>query len=199
MHFFMSNKDNLIINCYPNDYRMYKIRIHGRGGQGAKKAAKIIGLAAFAVGKQVQDFALYGAERRGAPVMSFIRIDDKPILERGYVNDPDVVIVLDKTLLELVKVGDGLDENGLLIVNSEHEPVIDTPAKVKYIDATGIALETIGKPIFNTAMLGALAKLTGIITLECLYKAIEEEFSHLPDSIIEANKAAVRKCYEVVK
>lgn len=178
---------------------MYKIRIHGRGGQGAKKAAKIIGLAAFEMGAQVQDFALYGAERRGAPVMSFVRIDENPILERGYVDDPDVVVVLDRTLLELVRVADGLNENGLLIVNSEHEPAVDTPAAVKYVDATSIALETIGKPIFNTTMLGALARLTGIVSPDALYRAIEEEFSDYPEKIIEGNKAAVKKCYEVAE
>jgi pyruvate ferredoxin oxidoreductase gamma subunit len=178
---------------------MYKIRIHGRGGQGAKKAAKIIGLAAFRSGKQVQDFALYGAERRGAPVMSFVRIDDEPILERGYVDDPDVVIVLDRTLLDIVKVADGLNENGLLIVNSGCAPKVETAARVKYIDATQIALETIGKPIFNTAMLGAMTKLTDVITLDALNEAREEELSDYPEKIITANKAAVKKCYEVAE
>ncbi|MCD4844264.1 MAG: 2-oxoacid:acceptor oxidoreductase family protein [Methanosarcinales archaeon] len=176
---------------------MYKIRIHGRGGQGAKKAAKIIGQAAFDMGKQVQDFALYGAERRGAPVMSFVRIDDNPILERGYIDDPDVVIVLDKALLEIVNVSAGLDENGLLIINSEQEPVLDTPAMVKHVDATTIALEIIGKPIFNTIMLGALAKFTNIISKDALDRAVEEELSKYPDKIIKANKDAVKKCYEV--
>lgn len=151
------------------------------------------------MGAQVQDFALYGAERRGAPVMSFVRIDENPILERGYVDDPDVVVVLDRTLLELVRVADGLNENGLLIVNSEHEPAVDTPAAVKYVDATSIALETIGKPIFNTTMLGALARLTGIVSPDALYRAIEEEFSDYPEKIIEGNKAAVKKCYEVAE
>jgi len=176
---------------------MYKIRIHGRGGQGAKKAAKIIGQAAFDMGKQVQDFALYGAERRGAPVMSFVRIDENPILERGYIDDPDVVIVLDKALLEIVNVSAGLDENGLLIINSEQEPVLDTPAVVKHVDATTIALEIIGKPIFNTIMLGALAKFTNIISKDALDRAVEEELSKYPDKIIKANKDAVKKCYEV--
>ena len=178
---------------------MYKIRIHGRGGQGAKKAAKMIGLAAFKMGKQVQDFALYGAERRGAPVMSFVRISETPILERGYVDDPDVVLVLDRTLLELVNVADGLAENGVLLVNSEHEPAIDTPAAVKYVDATSIALDTIGKPIFNTTMLGALAKFTNIISIDALNWAIEEELSHYPKKMIEANKTAVKRCYEVAE
>lgn len=178
---------------------MYKIRIHGRGGQGAKKAAKLIGLAAFRTGKQVQDFALYGAERRGAPVMSFVRINDEPILERGYVDDPDVVIVLDRTLLDLVRVADGLDEKGMLIVNSDRELDVDTPAGVKHIDATGIALETIGRPIFNTAMLGAFSKLTGIISLDSLFAAIDEEFSKFPETLIKANKDAVQKCYEVAE
>jgi pyruvate ferredoxin oxidoreductase gamma subunit len=178
---------------------MYKIRIHGRGGQGAKKAAKMIGLAAFRMGKQVQDFALYGAERRGAPVMSFVRINDNPILERGYVDDPDVVLVLDRTLLDLVNVADGLAENGLLLVNSEHDIIFDTPAAVKHVDATSIALETIGKPIFNTTMLGALAKFTNIISIDALDWAIEEELSHYPEKMIEANKTAVKRCYEVAE
>jgi len=178
---------------------MYKIRIHGRGGQGAKKAAKMIGQAAFKMGKQVQDFALYGAERRGAPVMSFVRIGDTPILERGYVDDPDVVLVLDKTLLDLVNVADGLAENGLLLVNSEHELAVDTPATVKHVDATSIALDTIGKPIFNTTMLGALAKFTNIVSIDALDWAIEEELFNYPKKMIEANKTAVKKCYEVAK
>jgi 2-oxoacid:acceptor oxidoreductase gamma subunit (pyruvate/2-ketoisovalerate family) len=178
---------------------MYKIRIHGRGGQGAKKAAKIIGQAAFIMGKQVQDFALYGAERRGAPVMSFVRIDDKPILERGYIDDPDVVIVLDKTLLDLVDVAAGLNENGLLIVNSEDGLEIKTPAVIKHVDATSIALETIGSPVYNTTMLGAMAKLTHIISYDALDKAVEEELSKYPAKVIDANKAAVKKCYKVVE
>ena len=178
---------------------MYKIRIHGRGGQGAKKAAKMVGLAAFKMGKQVQDFALYGAERRGAPVMSFVRINDDPILERGYVDDPDVVLVLDRTLLDLVNVADGLAKNGMLLVNSEHEPDIDTPAEVKNVDGTSIALDTIGKPIFNTTMLGALAKLTQVVSIDALNWAIEEELSKYPEELIKANKNAVKKCYEVAK
>ena len=178
---------------------MYKIRIHGRGGQGAKKAAKMVGLAAFKMGKQVQDFALYGAERRGAPVMSFVRINDDPILERGYVDDPDVVLVLDRTLPDLVNVANGLTGDGLILVNSKQEPDIDTPAEVKNVDATSIALDTIGKPIFNTTMLGALAKFTHIISIDALNQAIEEELSNYPEEMIEANKAAVRKCYEVAK
>ncbi|MDF1532347.1 MAG: 2-oxoacid:acceptor oxidoreductase family protein [ANME-2 cluster archaeon] len=178
---------------------MYKIRIHGRGGQGAKKAAKMVGMAAFNMGKQVQDFALYGAERRGAPVMSFVRIDDTPILERGNIDDPGVVLVLDRTLVDLINVADGLTENGMLIVNSGHEIAIDTLATVKHVDATSIALETIGKPIFNTTMLGALAKLTGIISIDALNWAIEEELAHYPKELVQANKDAVRKCYEVAQ
>jgi len=178
---------------------MYKIRIHGRGGQGAKKAAKMVGLAAFKMGKQVQDFALYGAERRGAPVMSFVRISDDLILERGYVEDPDVVLVLDRTLLDLVNVANGLTGDGLILVNSKQKPAIDTPAEVKNVDATSIALDTIGKPIFNTTMLGALAKFTHIISIDALNRAIEEELSNYPEEMIEANKTAVRKCYEVAK
>jgi pyruvate ferredoxin oxidoreductase gamma subunit len=129
--------------------------------------------------------------------MSFVRIDDNPILERGYIDDPDVVIVLDKALLEIVNVSAGLDENGLLIINSEHEPVLDTTAVVKHIDATTIAMEIIGKPIFNTIMLGALAKFTNIISKDALDRAVEEELSKYPDKIIKANKDAVKKCYEV--
>ena len=87
---------------------MYKIRIHGRGGQGAKLAAKIIGSAAFLEGYEVQDFSLYGAERRGSPVTAFVRVDNEKIFERGYIQDPDCVIMLDETLLGIVDVTEGL-------------------------------------------------------------------------------------------
>lgn len=207
---------------------MIKIRIHGRGGQGGKKLADMIAHAAFYDSKFIQSFAVYGAERRGAPVGSFVRIDDKKILEREYITDPDAVIILDKTLFGMVGVDvtAGLKENGLLIINSEKKPdengflmighknepdkdgkiisgeikvKISTPAAVKFIDVTKIAIEIIKKPIFNTAMLGAFTKFSGIITLENAIKGAESNLADFPQKVVEANIEAIKRAYEVAK
>ena len=104
---------------------MYKVRIHSRGGQGGRASAHMLGMAAFLDGKYVQDFALYGAERRGAPLTAFCRIDDKPVLERGYIHEPDCVLVFDESLLGMkeVHVFDGLNPKGLVIVNTKKKNI----------------------------------------------------------------------------
>ncbi len=188
---------------------MYQIRIHGRGGQGGKTASKIIGTAAFLDGKFVQDFPKYGAERRGAPVAAFTRIDDKPIEARGYIYDPDAIIVLDESLLEMPLLGvlDGLKENGLLIVNSKSNPddikkKYKVTAKVITAPATDIALQTLGKPIPSAVITGTFAKSTGIISMKSLKKAIEEELGErgtISKEIIDKNIEGAMKCAEAVK
>ena len=172
---------------------MFKIKIIGRGGQGGKKMAKIIAQAAFLEDKEVQSFALYGAERRGAPVMSFVRIDNKPIEVRGYITNPDLTIVLDDSLMDMAL--DGFDyKNAKMIVNSNK----DSSENITSIDATQIALDIIGKPIFNTTMLGAFVKVTGIVSIESIIEAIKQEFEKMPERIVVKNVKACERAYKVI-
>ncbi|MFH0986473.1 MAG: 2-oxoacid:acceptor oxidoreductase family protein [Candidatus Micrarchaeota archaeon] len=177
---------------------MYKIRLHSRGGQGGKTAAQLIAEAAFMEGKEVQAFSLYGAERRGAPVASFVRIDTKPILERGYIHDPNYFIVIDESLLENrdeIGLNEGLNYGDIFLVNTKKSPKqIDVPRGVTVytIDATGIAMKTMGRNVSNTVMLGAFVKISKIVKLESLEKAI---YSHLKGKYPEwvaKNLSAVR-------
>lgn len=182
---------------------MYKIRIHGRGGQGGKLASKIIGSAAFLEGYEVQDFARYGAERRGAPVEAFVRIDNKEILERGYISDPDCVIVLDDSLLDIVDVTSGLKKGGLLIINSKKKkfPKFEKKGfKVVTVDATEIAMKHLGKPIYNTAMIGAFAGITKLIDFEHVKKALEHEIGKkVGKEFIKKNMDAVHEAFKAAE
>ncbi|WP_297513408.1 pyruvate/ketoisovalerate ferredoxin oxidoreductase subunit gamma [Thermococcus sp.] len=162
---------------------MIEIRFHGRGGQGAVTAANILASAAFKQGKYVQAFPFFGVERRGAPVTAFTRIDDKPIRIKTQIYEPDIVVVLDPSLLETVDVTAGLKDGGTVIVNTEKskEEVLEKlkkkPAKLALVDATTIALDILGLPITNTAILGAVAKATGVVELKYVQEAIKETFS----------------------
>jgi 2-oxoacid:acceptor oxidoreductase gamma subunit (pyruvate/2-ketoisovalerate family) len=178
---------------------MYKIRIHGRGGQGGKLAATIIGSAAFMQGHEVQDFARYGSERRGSPVEAFVRIDDEKILERGYIADPDCVMVLDETLISIVDVTAGLKPRGLIIINSKKRfPQLEERGfRVATVDATSIALKHLGKPMYNTAMVGAFAKLTKRVDFEHIKNALEHEIGKkVGKDFIKKNMDAVHEAYE---
>jgi len=176
---------------------MLEIRVHGRGGAGVKACAEIFGKAAFLSGFKTQDFSLYGAERRGAPLVSFVRIDKEPILERGYVTRPDIIIVLDDSL-DFKHMLNGSTEHTLVLINTSRRDKLKLKNSKNFIcvDATSIALETIGKPIPNTVMLGLLVKrLKDKITLENLEKAIEEKLEKYPEKVIQANKQAAKIGY----
>ena len=160
---------------------MIEIRFHGRGGQGAVVASELLAQAAFLDGKMPQSFPFFGVERRGAPVTAFARIDSKPIGLRTSITHPDVVVVLDPGLLTAEPVADGLKPGGLLLVNSNQDPaslVAPPDAHRATVDATHIALShglgTTMMPIVNTTVLGALARATGVISLEALTRAIDE-------------------------
>ena len=175
---------------------MLEIRVHGRGGAGVKSCAQMLGKAAFLSGFNTQDFSLYGAERRGAPVVSFIRIDKDPILERGYITKPDIVIILDDSI-NFDKMLEGTDEKTLVLVNTSRSKKLGLDKK-NFIcfDATSAALETIGKPIPNTVMLGVLVKvLKGKIPYKNLEQAIGEKLKKYPEKIVEANKQAAKIGY----
>ncbi|MDI6724638.1 MAG: pyruvate synthase subunit PorC [Methanobacterium sp.] len=175
---------------------MIEIRFHGRGGQGAVTAAEILAKAAFEDGKYCQAFPFFGAERKGAPVMAFTRIADKQIRRRYQVYNPDYVIVLDDTLLEAVDVLSGLKEGGKVILNTKNDVNLGENVDSSSIDATGIALDTLGVPIVNTVMLGAFASVTGEVTLDSIVKITEETF---PGKIGEKNAEAIKIAYEQIK
>jgi pyruvate ferredoxin oxidoreductase gamma subunit len=176
---------------------MIEIRFHGRGGQGAVTAAEILAKAAFEDGKYCQAFPFFGVERRGAPVMAFTRIDDKPIQIRYQVQNPDYVIVLDDGLLDVVDVFSGIKENGKVIINTNKTEKIDkSKCKETYdIDATGIALDNLGVPIVNTVMLGSFAKKSSEVSLDAILKVIKETF---PGKIGEKNSKAAEIAYEQI-
>jgi 2-oxoacid:acceptor oxidoreductase gamma subunit (pyruvate/2-ketoisovalerate family)/2-oxoacid:acceptor oxidoreductase delta subunit (pyruvate/2-ketoisovalerate family) len=177
---------------------LMEIRFHGRGGQGAVTAVRILASAAHLEGKYTQAIPMYGTERRGAPVVAFCRIDDTRIKERDLVHEPDAVVVLDPLLGKTVNVTEGLKNGGLVLINhpgTYEKAGLVGSFKVATVDATKIALETLGRPITNTAILGAFAKVCGIPKLESLEEAIREE---LPSTIAESNIAATRRAFEEV-
>jgi pyruvate ferredoxin oxidoreductase gamma subunit/2-oxoisovalerate ferredoxin oxidoreductase gamma subunit len=181
---------------------MIEIRIHGRGGQGAVVASKMLVTAAAREGKKVQAFPLFGAERRGAPVAAFARIDEKKIRIHSEVYAPDCVIVLDPVLYRTVDVTAGLKENGVIILNSPQAPSsysFSDSFKVATVDASGIAIRhKLGsrtEPIVNSAILGAFARVTGIVGIEGLAETIKES---VPAKGVE-NEAAAREAFESVK
>lgn len=186
--------------------QLTEIRWHARGGQGAVTAAKLLAEAALAQGQYIQAFPEYGPERMGAPIQAFTRLSNNPIFIKSGITNPDIVIVLDQTLLNTIDVTVGLTENGFLIINSEKTPfeirqdLAISNLKVATVDATKIALETIGKPIPNTPMLGALIKATKIMTLQELTSHVQESFSKkFTNEIIQGNIRAIERAYKEVK
>jgi pyruvate ferredoxin oxidoreductase gamma subunit len=179
-----------------------EIRFHGRGGQGAVIASELLAQAAFLDGKMPQSFPFFGVERRGAPVTAFTRIDDHPIGVRTSITAPDVVVVLDPGLLQTTPVTDGLKPGGLLLVNTAVPPEqLHAPPGVHRasVDATHIALAhglgTTMMPIVNTAVLGALARATGVVSLDALSRAVEQFVPARP----EQNRLAARDGYSTVR
>jgi pyruvate ferredoxin oxidoreductase gamma subunit len=188
---------------------LIEVRWHGRGGQGAKTAALLLADAALTSGKYVQAFPEYGPERMGAPVASFNRLSSKPILLHSSVTNPDVVVVLDPTLIESIDVTDGMSEKGVLIINTNMAPA-DIKKTIHQIggitvftvDASTISVETIGRDIPNTPMLGALIKATGLLDfkemLEDTKKKLEKKFKSKPD-VIAGNIKAIERAYNEVR
>lgn len=158
---------------------MFEIRIHSRGGQGGVTAARLLAMAALHDGKYATACPFYGAERRGAPIVSFVRIDDKPIKVYSQIRQPDMVVVLDTSVMDTVDVLHGLKKGGRIFINSAGKREF-SGFECRNVDLTGIALRenlvVSGSPILNTPVLGALAKM-GIITPESGKLAIREMFS----------------------
>ena len=179
---------------------MIEVRWHGRGGQGAVTSVELLAVAAIGVGKYAQGFPSFGPERRGAPVAAFSRIDDKKIKVRSGIYQPDVVVVLDSSLIGLVNVIDGLKPNGKLIVNTPKTPEeirkeLNFKGTVATVDGTGIARKEMGVPIANTTMIGALLKIIGVMGLDAMKEAVEHRFGR----IAQKNLAAMKRAYEEIK
>lgn len=159
---------------------MKEIRIHGRGGQGGVTSAELLAKAVIAQGQYAQAFPSFGPERRGAPIVAFVRTDDKKIKVREKVYSPNIVMVLDPTLLDVVDVAEGLHPDGIVVVNSNDSPEnlkkkYGFP-KVAQVDATTVAEEELGVPITNTTMLGALLAATQLLTPAAMQEVVEERF-----------------------
>ena len=182
-----------------------EIRIHGRGGQGAVTSSQVLAIAAFHDGKFCQAFPNFGVERTGAPVESYVRIDEKPINARQQVYEPDYVIVLDATLIECTDVAAGLKEKGLIIINTDKaEKELRAKFKgnfsIKPVNITKIALEVIGKPFVNIASLGAFCALTKEVSIQALEKAIDELFAESgKQAVAELNKKAANAVAEACR
>ena len=174
---------------------MIEIRFHGRGGQGAVTASRVLAIAAFLEGHHSQSIPMYGTERRGAPVTAFVRIGEKSRMIRSLVHEPDYVVVLDPLLRNTVNITEGLKPGGTIIINSAALPEeieFTSEYKIATVDATKVALETIGRPITNTAILGAFVRGTGEVKLESLIEAVKTEMS---GRMADTNIKAVEKAY----
>jgi len=175
--------------------RLVEIRWHGRGGQGAVTSAELLAQAAISEGKYAQAFPSFGPERRGAPVLAFVRTSDEPIRIRAGITEPDVVVVLDPSLLRIIDVTSGLKDGGTFVVNTrksaeEIRAEFGIKWRLATIDATKIAQELLGVPITNTTMIGALLKATGVVSLESLVEPVNKRFRRLADRNINAMKRA---------
>ncbi len=177
---------------------MIEIRFHGRGGQGAVTSVELLALAAIAEGKYAQGFPSFGPERRGAPVLAFLRIDDQPIRLRCKIANPDVVLILDPSLIRIQKPAADLKGNGWIVLNTHKSPAevrkeYGFKHRLAVVDANHIAREVLGVPITNTTMLGALIRATGVVGVEALLHPLKERFGPLAAKNLAALKEAFEK------
>ena len=185
---------------------IYQIRIHSRGGQGAKTAAQIIAEASIEEGEFAQAFSEYGPERSGAPMKTFLRISKKPINLYSDVRTPDMVVVLDPSLLLNVDVTEGLADGGIVIVNtckdieSLKKELSKKDCKIYTIDAKGIAMRIIGRDLPNTAIMGSIIKLVPLIPYEHAIEETREKFEKkLSEEMVEKNVEALKEGYESIE
>ncbi len=183
-----------------------EIRWHGRGGQGAKTAAQLLAEAALEGGKYIQAFPEYGPERAGAPIRTFTRISAAPINLHCGVSNPEIVVVIDPTLLNSIDVTEGLTKEGVLLVNTEESPqairqkLQFKEARVYTVGATKIALDTLKLPLPNMPMLGALIKATAVVPLERLEEKITKKFlKKIGEEKTKGNIEGVRRAYQEVQ
>jgi len=184
-----------------------EVRWHGRAGQGVKTASYLLAEAAMDLGKYIQAFPEYGPERMGAPMAAYTRISDEKILIHSGVENPDIVVVIDPTLVGTIDVLKGVDlEKGIVIINSSIPPsqfrkkLPEFKGTIATVDATGIALDSIGRPIPNVPMLGALIRVTNLLPLESVREKLEMKFSEkFNERIVKGNLVALERGYQEVK
>ena len=176
---------------------MVEIRFHGRGGQGTVVASKILADAIAKEGNWVQAYPEFGVERRGSPVVAFIRIDSRPIYDKSRIYAPDHVVVVDPTLVEAIDITEGLKPGGTIIINSDRRPedfAFHRTFRVRTINATEIAVKhrlgTLAAPIVNTAIAGAVVKILGLTALASLAQAIREGIAIKPEDNVQAAEEA---------
>jgi len=186
--------------------RLTEIRWHARAGQGAVTAAKLVAETALELDMYMQAMPEYGPERMGAPIQAFTRISPDAIEIHNNIENPDVVVVLDESLLPIVDVAKGLTDDGVIIVNTCTPPAAVRAAlgiahgTVATIDASGISLETLKRDMPNTPMIGALAKVTGLFTLDQITSHLMKTFGKkFAQEVIDANVASVTRAYEEVQ
>jgi pyruvate ferredoxin oxidoreductase gamma subunit len=180
---------------------MKEVRIHGRGGQGSLVLAQFIAIAALEDDRYGQAFPFLGGggERRGKPIVAFCRLSDAPIRARSRVNEPDYVIVQDATIMAELDVTEGLKRGGLVLLNTEKDPATLAMAgdfRVRTISADHLARRILGRPIMNTALLGAFAAMTGELSLEAALKAVRSKF---PGELGEKNARVVEESYRSLR
>jgi pyruvate ferredoxin oxidoreductase gamma subunit len=185
---------------------MTEIRWHGRGGQGAKTAATLVAQVALEEGKRSQGFPEYGPERMGAPIRGFTRISEGAVRLHCPIEHPDVVVVLDETLLGMPSITEGVGDETVFVVNSGAEPAEIRErlgvekGTVMTVDATKISIDEIGRPIPNTPMIGALIRATGCISLDTVKKDVEKKFlKKFGERVVQGNIRAIERAHEEVK
>ncbi len=183
------------------------IRWHGRGGQGTVTAAKVFADACLSGGRYVQAFPEYGPERAGAPLRAFTRIGDKELRLHCPITRPNIVVVVDATLIDSLDVGDGAPDDAVFVINSAQDPkVFRSKMKVKptqkiiTVDATKIAVETIGRPMPNAPLIGTVTKVSGLISLESALGDVRKSFGKkFSQKIIDGNLEATKRGYQEVQ
>jgi pyruvate ferredoxin oxidoreductase gamma subunit len=183
-----------------------EIRWHGRGGQGTVTAAKVFADACLSGGRHVQAFPEYGPERAGAPLRAFNRISDRELRLHCPVMNPNIVVVVDATLLDSIDIAAGVPDDAAFIINSSKDPKelraklhAKPSQRVFTVDATKIAVDTIGRPMPNATLIGALTKVSGLITIEAAMSDVEKSFGKkFSRKIIEGNIEATKRGYEEV-
>lgn len=182
-----------------------EIRWHGRGGQGVVTANEILAGAALKEGKHIKAFPEFGPERMGAPIRAFARISEKPITVHSQVYYPDYVVVVDSTLIGQIDVLEGVKKTGAVIANHPESPerlkdILRASVIVRTVNATKIAMEEIGRPLANTAMLGALAKVSGVVSLKAVTDELGRKFAgKFSKDVTAKNIRAVERAYEEVR
>jgi pyruvate ferredoxin oxidoreductase gamma subunit len=183
------------------------VRIHGRGGQGVVTAAELLSLAAFEEGLHAQALPSFGSERTGAPVVSFCRIDSAPIRAHDPVDAPDVVVIQDPTLLHGPGLLAGLADDGTVIVNSSRSPEelatvgleLHGPQRAVCLPASDLARQRLGRPLPNTALVGAVVGLTGVLQLPALLSAIRQRFATTTEDVVTANVELASQAYQLAR